>query len=69
MTFDDFVRESTPMVCEIVCECLKMNDEEYQEYKAEMETEMDKLGKPWIMEFWRDVFSLITSYRKEEAIA
>ena len=49
MTFDDFVRESTPMVCEIVCECLKMNDEEYQEYKAEMETEMDKLGKPCLL--------------------
>lgn len=69
MTFDDFVRESTPMVYEIICECLKMNAEEYQEYKAEMETEMGKLGKPWIMNFWRDVISLIESYRKEEATA
>lgn len=68
MTFDDFVKETTPLVHEIICECLKMSSDEYQEYKTDMWAEFGKIGKPWLMQFWADVFSLIESYRSKNLV-
>lgn len=63
MKYEQFIEEVTPSVNEIICECLKMTDVGYQEYKKDIMTGVVKTDAPYILKFFQVVFEIIDKHR------
>lgn len=63
MKYEQFIKEVTPSVNEIICECLIMTDERYQEYKEDITAGVVKTNAPYILKFFQVVFEIIDKHR------
>lgn len=63
MKYEQFIKEVTPSVNEIICECLIMTDERYQEYKEDITAGVVKINAPYILKFFQVVFEIIDKHR------
>lgn len=62
MKYEQFIKEVTPSAEEIICECLKMTDEGYQEYKEDIMTGVVKTNAPYILKFFQVMFEIIDKH-------
>jgi hypothetical protein len=63
MKYEQFIKEVTPSVNEIIYECLQMTDEGYQEYKEDIMNGVVKTNAPYILKFFQVVFEIIDKHR------
>ncbi|WP_349674372.1 hypothetical protein [Lacrimispora sp.] len=66
MKYEQFIKEITPSVNEIICECLKMTDEGYQEYKEDIMTGVVETNAPYILRLFQVIFDTIDKHRNSD---
>ncbi|WP_313341169.1 hypothetical protein [Lacrimispora sp.] len=66
MKYEQFIKEVTPSVNEIICECLKMSDEGYQEYKEDIMNGVIETNVPYLLKFFQVVFEIIEKHRNSD---
>lgn len=66
MKYEQFIKEVTPSVNEIIYECQQMTNEGYREYKEDIMNGVVETNVPYLLKFFQAVFEIIEKHRNSD---